>query len=91
MKERQAISPPYHYLMQVTNHAPKAASTYISLWNAKNKENKINISKEEIKSSFLITPTKFKNDLLQLVREGLCSIDESPNNITIEMVDWQDE
>lgn len=83
--------PPYAYLMQVLNHNPKSASTYIELWRHKDDDSRVTVAEDELRSRFLMTPTKFKNDLMVLVREGLVSVDERGNAMTIELVDFDCE
>ncbi len=90
--------PPYCYLVQVLNNHPLAASTYIEAWRQKDSKNKISIHKKEIRNRFLIAPTKFRNDLYQLVREGLVSVQESWDEtqkewykLDIELVDFGEE
>jgi hypothetical protein len=87
--------PPYPYLVQVINNHPLAAATYVEIWRQRDKENKITIEKNEIRNKFLIAPTKFRNDLYQLVREGLANVHESWDKekkdwhkIDIELVDF---
>lgn len=87
--------PPYQYLLQVLNNHPLAAATYVEVWRQKNKENKISIDKREIRNKFLVAPTKFRNDLYQLVREGLLNVHESWDHehrewykLDIELVDF---
>lgn len=82
--------PPHPYLKQVLVHCPKAGATYMQLWESRNKNNRVSIYKKQVKSEYLISQSKFKNDLLLLVREGLASIDESPLMLTIELVGWDD-
>lgn len=83
--------PPYPYLAQILSHCPKAASTYISIWRARDENNAITVNKSEIRNSFLITPTRFKNDMLVLVKEGLISVEESPKMLQIDVVGWDEE
>jgi hypothetical protein len=79
------------YLKQVLDHYPKSASTYIELWRHKDKNNKVVMSNEECRNMFLISPTKFRNDLLCLVREGLISVFEKGFKMTIEIVNFDEE
>jgi hypothetical protein len=90
-KETSKELPPRYYLKQVAQHCPKSLMTYISLWEAKDNNNRLHIFKKDVYSNFLISFTKFRNELMPLVREGLVSIDESPNMISIELVGWDDE
>lgn len=87
--------PPYMYLMQVLNHAPRAASTYIELWRHKDKQHKVVVAKNQVRNQFLIGSAKFMNDLLALVREGLINVDQDSldewHQLKIEMVNFEDE
>ena len=83
--------PPYPYLEQIVNHCPKAAALYLVLWKNRDKSNKLSVYKKDIQMEYLTSPVKFRNDLLQLCKEALISIDETPNVIHLELVDWQDE
>lgn len=83
--------PPYHYLRQVLDHCPKAGLTYIDIWARMDKDNRIKIDKEAIRNNFLVSLSKFRHDLLLLVKEGLISIEETPKTIKIEVVGWDDE
>jgi hypothetical protein len=80
--------PPYLYLSQVAKNCPKAVLTYMVLWQAMNKENKVDVYKKEVRNEYLISLSKFRHDLLMLVKEGLVSIDETPNVLHIELVGW---
>jgi hypothetical protein len=87
--------PPYPYLVQVINNQPKSASTYIELWRQRDGKNKVSVDKQEIRNKFLIAPTKFRNELYGLVREGLINVHESWDKeqkswhkIDIEIVDY---
>ena len=80
--------PPYAYLMQVLNHNPQSASTYVELWRHKDDDSKVVVTQDEIRNRFLNTPTKFRNNLMYLVKEGLVSVDESGDKMTIELVDF---
>lgn len=82
--------PPYLYLIQVLQHCPKAGALYVDLWNHKDKENRLSIGKNKVRSEFLTSLAKFRHDLLLLVKEGIVSVDETPNAIHIELVDWEE-
>ena len=90
-KECSQELPPKYYLKQVAQHCPKSLMTYMSLWEAKDKNNRVHIFKKDVYSNFLISFTRFKNELMPLVREGLVSIDEAPQMISIELVGWDYE
>jgi len=89
--QNESLLPPYAYLMQVLLHCPISAFIYVQLWKDKNKENKLVIHKDEIQNTYLISRTRFKNNLQNLVREGLINIDERPSTLEIELLDWNDE
>lgn len=80
--------PPYVYLAQVADHCPKAVSTYMLLWREMDGDNQIRIRKDEVRAEYLISLAKFRHDLLLLVKEGLVSINETPQKISIEIVGW---
>jgi len=89
--------PPYAYLSQVLKHCPLSASTYLELWRHKDKKHKVVIDKEQIRNTFLVAPTKFRNDCFTLVNEGLINVNESKSieghwyKMTIEMVNFEEE
>ena len=89
--QNESLLPPYAYLMQVLLHCPLAAFTYVQLWKEKNKENKLVVDKDQIQNYYLISKTRFKNNLQLLAREGLVNIDERPSTLEIEFVAWDDE
>lgn len=77
--------PPYMYLCQVADHCPKAAATYLTLWREKGKDYSITYEKKKIRGNLLVSPTKFRNDILMLAREGLLEMQENPSFITITL------
>ena len=83
--------PPKFYLKQVAQHCPKSILTYMNLWEVKDEDNRVALLKKDVYSNYLISLTRFRNELMLLVREGLISIDESPNMITVEMVGWDED
>ena len=83
--------PPYQYLQQVADHCCKAVSTYLALWRTVDRNFKVTIYKKDVREEYLTSLTKFKHDLLLLVKEGLLSIDETPNVLHIELVGWCEE
>ena len=80
--------PPYNYLLQVLEHCPKAGALYIHLWKDKDKKNIIKINKKTVREEYLSSLSKFRHDVLMLVKEGLASVDESPNQMIIELTGW---
>lgn len=86
----QNTYPPYYYLAQVAEHCPIAVSTYMLLWRERDQKNKVVIDKNTIRIDHLITLARFRNHLLLLLKEGLISIDETPNRLHVELVDWDE-
>jgi len=84
-------TPPKLYLKQVANHCPKAMSTYLDIWDKKNKQNQLHVYKEDLKSDFLTSLTKFRNDLLHLVKEGLISMKETKKVIHVDITGWDND
>jgi len=87
--------PPYAYLMQVLNHAPKVAASYIEIWRHKDKNNKLVVAKNQIRNQFLMAATKFRNDCMILVREGLIDLvqkgDDEFYTLHIEVTGWGED
>lgn len=77
--------PPYSYLIQVADHCPRAMATFLILWREKPNDLTLKYSKEDVSSHYLISWTKFKNDLRQLAREGLLIVEEYPNSVTVTL------
>lgn len=61
----------------------------MKLWANRNVNNEIIVQSDDAVKKFHTTKTKFKNDLLALVNEGLISVNEYPSNMVIELVDWE--
>ncbi len=80
--------PPYNYLLQVLEHCPKAGALYLNLWKDKDKNNIVNIDKKTVREDYLSSLSKFRHDVLMLVKEGLASVDESPGQMIIELTGW---
>lgn len=80
--------PPKQFLVQVANHCPTAVSTYIYLWDKKDENNCVSISKSDI--SYFAHPNAFKSNLRKLNIEGLISYIENFGKIFVEMIDWND-
>lgn len=83
--------PPQPYLDQVHDHCPLAAKTYCHIWRNRNQTNCFSVLKKDIWQEFLSHPTSIRSHLLSLCREGLISIDETPETINIELVSWDHE
>lgn len=91
MKKNSYMYPPYLYLLQVAEHCPKAVMTYMLLWEGIKKDNKISVYKSDVRNEYLISLSKFRHDLLLLLREGLININETPKSLEIELVGWDGE
>jgi retron-type reverse transcriptase len=83
--------PPCPYFLSVLKHAPESAYLYYLLWHHSDDDCKLSYLKTQIKNSFLISTTLFKNRLFSLVDLGLISVNESPNYIDIELVNWDED
>lgn len=87
--------PPYAYLMQVLNHTPKVAASYVEIWRHKDKHDRLIVCKTEIRNKFLMTAAKFKNDCLVLVREGLINLEQRGDDdfytLHIDVVGWGED
>ena len=82
--------PPYHYLKTVLEHCPKAGAIYIELWNKADENCFIKVKKKTVREDFLISLSKFRHDVLLLVKEGLASVDETPEYMKIELTAWDE-
>lgn len=83
--------PPFPYFMQVLRHFPDCAYFYSKLWSCRNDENKIAIKKLDIGIIFLMSTTKFRNKLINLLEEGLVSFETTPEFYYIELVGFDEE
>lgn len=83
--------PPYPYFIDVLKHAPLALQSYIDLWNLRDKEGRVILNKKEIRNILLITPTKLKGHLYELIDLSLASVDESPLMLVIDLIQWDAE
>ena len=83
--------PPEGYLLEVARHCPRALETYIYLWKNKNAQDTVYIDKEEIRSKYMKTRTKFRNDLEMLSIEGVISVVDDDKRFEIELLNWDDE
>lgn len=90
MKQNFYVYPPYNYLVQVADHCPKAVLTYMALWRDASSENKVNVFKKDIKNEYLTSLAKFRHDIFLLFKEGLVSIDETPQWLHIELINWDE-
>jgi hypothetical protein len=84
--------PPYPYFISVLRQCPRAAWTYILLWQAREEDQEIRVNRSEIMDSFFMSPTVFKNNLMFLVSLGILSVKEKKGQIyDIELVDFDEE
>jgi hypothetical protein len=84
--------PPYPYFYSVLKSHPKAAWLYIQLWQARDEESKVRCSLGDVRDLFLISPTIFRNQLMDLVALGILSVINRKNNhIEVELVDFDQE
>jgi len=83
--------PPYHYLLQIADHCPKAVGLYIRLWNERDKYNSLTVEKWCVREKYSSTLAKFRHDLFLLSKEGLASYMENFDEIAIELIEWSAE
>lgn len=83
--------PPQPYFDQVLTHCCYAAKTYCHIWKHKGSDGTYRVDKKEISNEFLLHPSTVKGHLRALCREGLISIDETPNTLNVELVTWDIE
>ncbi len=77
--------PPVSLFIIVLRSCPKAALLYAWLWKLKSKNNQFLIKRKEIKKRFLISPTRFKNLLMDLAIWSALSFDEGEKSFLISM------
>lgn len=82
--------PPYHYLLQIADHCPKACALYIRLWHDRDKHNTLSVNKSTVRDKYLTSLAKFRHDLFLLSKEGLVSFMENFEEVAIELVEWSD-
>jgi hypothetical protein len=83
--------PPYQYFISVLKDSPQSALLYIDLWKNIKLNSSFKILKDEIRITFLISPTLFRNLLMPLIGLGLASVKEYPSYFTIELVDYDSD
>lgn len=59
---------------------------YCKLWESKNKHYKLAVKKQDIFNIFLISPTVFRNRIVNLMEEGLLSFENTPEFYYIELI-----
>lgn len=69
--------PPIDSFKKVLRTSPQSALIYASIWKLKPDTNHLAIKKIDIKKTFLISPTLFRNHLLSLGRLELLSFEET--------------
>jgi hypothetical protein len=81
-------TPPLAYLELIAKNCSEALSTYLFLWSKKGKNNRLQLTKDDI--SLRMHPNKFHSDMRKLNNEMLISFAPSRGFIYVEMVDWED-
>lgn len=84
-----SVFPPA-YVEQVAEHCPKAVLTYITLWKLRDKNNLVKLDTKNFRETYLISLAKFRHDLFLLAKECLINIEQTPHEIIVELVDWQE-
>lgn len=69
--------PPIDSFKKVLRMSPQSAIIYASLWKQKTNTNRLSFRRDDIKKTFLISPTLFRNHLLALGRLDLLSFEET--------------
>lgn len=85
------VYPPYNYLKEVLTNCPKAGLLYLQLWEYADDSWELIVPKKNIRDKFLMSPTRLRNDLMNLVREGFVSVHETKKDYKFELVGWNDE
>ena len=91
MIENMFEYPPQPYFTEVLSHCPKAASTYCHIWKHQDNDGVYRVYKKDIADEFLLHPSTVRGHLRALCREGLINIDETPNTLNVELVQWDSE
>lgn len=76
--------PPLDCFKRVLRSSPQSADLFASLWKIKSKSNRISIKRKDIKRSFLISPTLFRNHLLAIGRLELITFEETTDFFLID-------
>lgn len=82
--------PPYPYLEVVLTHCPRAGRLYLELWKERDEFKRVLILDKELPLRFLLRKRQLVDQLMLLVREGVLSFEESPDKLTIELTDWDE-
>jgi hypothetical protein len=83
--------PPRLFLRQVAKNCPKAALTYMDLWERKGKNNRVLVCKKDVRQEYLTNLATFNHNIFLIGIEGLASYSETDDFIAIELVDWNEE
>ena len=75
--------PPIRLFTRVLQNSPKAASIYVTIWHKSIKSEYL-IRKKDIKKTLLISPTIFRQNLIDLTRLDLISYQEAGDFFTIK-------
>lgn len=82
--------PPLNLFKRVLKAFPECALLYACLWALKPKCNHISVRRKEVKNHFLISPTIFRNYLIELNRLDLLSFDETSEFFVISFIALND-
>lgn len=87
----QQVYPPYQYLKSVLTNCYKAGLLYLQLWELADENLHVKLKKNDIRDRLLTSPTRVRNDISMLVREGLISVYETSDVYKIELVGWDND
>lgn len=79
--------PPITKFKLVLRACPRAAELYVSLWRIVPLTRQFSVSKKEVKKTFLISPTLFRNHLLCLGRLDILSFEETTDFFVIDFME----
>ncbi len=77
--------PPIKYLMRVLKGCPKSALLYIEIWKNKDEYMTLVTEKREIRKTYLISPTLFRNLLSPLMFLNLIHFIECDEKFKIDI------
>ncbi len=80
--------PPLYFFETVLKNCPEAAFTYKEIWNFSDDSLSFVIPKDKILKTFGITPTRLRNQLLQLKVQGLVEFKENKKSYKIDLMPW---
>ena len=84
-------TPPYIYLHQVADHIPETCRTFLFLWRARDDQNRVFVTKDEIIDKHFFPWIKFKNDIRKLALNDLCQYGWSEDVMVIELATPSEE